>query len=732
MDFENIRQSLGELSPEDQQLLYVLSVVCEEGASVYVLRTVLQSDDDSTFYVALHHFLQQWWLICDHDVIISCHEVSEIVMETIALDPSTVLKVLSGLRKRTYLTPFDDMLARREYFVVARLFLTHLYNNWKVQYSTSLLILCQFSETVISFASNVELSFYKVRKPVLFLEDRIDFKLLTFIKESGVKEATVNRLLGDLYSAAFRYEEAKKCFERTEHLIGTDASLLLSRAKMYLNLGQMAMACRCAYQAYQINNSNEEYTANIQVCLLIAMLCAYSDDYPDARRWMKKVRQLLGNRVLPACHPISIAMKEIEAFTQSDNYALACQIADAAELQLLRLYGGGAPQLAYIFFIRYVIEMKRGTMRRADELYYEYVCCNHANRGLAVGDLAIYYSEMVSQNLRRGSATTAYLYTNRLSDLCSGSDYLAPHVRLSHCFSCFFSYLTAYDFERCKEYSEKTRAIFADEIMPDDDTLRYIAPMFKDGKIPGGVLMSEYLWTIKYMEYCICIEEGRTGDAIQLARHFMSCEVDEHYRRSWYMYLAVAIIRDGKQDNGLAMLRDIVDKTPAKEKFDVIKDIAERVTNIGLFPVAMHLYEEALQADVMVYGKTCDIAGALQGYADVLDSCGMTQQSDQPWKEALMLFQSIGDDDSTALLYLSWAKTQQDHTAEVLLKKAIETWKPERDTCDETLAVIYYHLCQEQAVQGKIDEARRSAAKVVELFPTDLPPEMLEDIEDYL
>ena len=97
-----------------------------------------------------------------------------------------------------------------------------------------------------------------------------------------------------------------------------------------------------------------------------------------------------------------------------------------------------------------------------------------------------------------------------------------------------------------------------------------------------------------------------------------------------------------------------------------------------------------------------------------------------------MLFQSIGDEDSTALLYLSWAMTQQDHTAEELLKKAIETWKPERDTCDETLAVIYYHLCQEQAAQGKIDEARRSAAKVVELFPTDLPPEMLEDIEDYL
>ena len=83
--------------------------------------------------------------------------------------------------------PLDDMISRQEYFVVARLFLTYLMRQWEVTCPDNCQVLSLFSEDVIAFATNTELSFFgNKRQPIHILEDRIDFKLLNFIREKSI------------------------------------------------------------------------------------------------------------------------------------------------------------------------------------------------------------------------------------------------------------------------------------------------------------------------------------------------------------------------------------------------------------------------------------------------------------------------------------------------------------------------------------------------------------------
>lgn len=93
---------------------------------------------------------------------------------------------------------------------------------------------------------------------------------------------------------------------------------------------------------------------------------------------------------------------------------------------------------------------------------------------------------------------------------------------------------------------------------------------------------------------------------------------------------------------------------------------------------------------------------------------------------------SLGDNDGIALLYLSLGAIKQDHEAVKLLDKAIQQWKPEDYVFDESLSKMYYLLCCAQAMQGKVEEARYSAAKAVKLYPADFPENLIEDIKAYL
>ena len=736
MDKEYIKSKYIEsLTEEEQNLITLFSIICIEGVSVNVVCNILKPDNPREFNSLVEKLCGWNWLFCDNQTIYSDPQIAAAVLEISELKSDSVFKILSTLREYIVLKPLDDMISRQDYFAVARLLLTYLMEQWKVNCPDNSQVLSLFSEIVIAFATNAELSFFgNKRQPVYTLEDRIDYKLLNFIKEKEGfhSEGNANRLLGGLFTSIFRYEEAKAVFQKAESNYDDDADLLLAQAIMYENLGIQGKAFQYAYRAYLVNKEYWNDDANIKVCLYIAYLCAICESPENCKYWRNIARSLMGERTIPAGHIFSITLKEIEALLHLDDKALAFQILDSAELDVYKLYGGDAPEMARISYIRSLVDGEVGHLRKSNEYYRRYVNTNHLNYGYSVGDTAVLYSAIINDNIIRGNNNTANKFAIKMQDLYAEGSNIAPGVRLSQAFANCASNLADEIYELSDAYLEMANKIYEDELKPDEELLAEITPVFHNGIIPKSVLMTEEYRIINIVKINICLGEGRFDDAKQLIEELANEEKGSFERLKWNVHLGRTLIKEGKLDDGLKVWKDIIYEVPNAHKFEITKEIAEWARSYDLIYDAMTFYEDAFLADTMVYGKTCDIAEALQCYADVLELCGLKGKSDEPWKQALMLMQSMGDKDGISLLYFSWGAAKQDYEAELLLNKAINNWEPEQYAFDETLSKMYYFLCCSQAMQGKSEEARISAQKAVRLYPVDFPINLLEDIEAYL
>ena len=735
MDKEYIKSKYIEsLTEEEQNLITLFSVICIEGVSVNVVCNILKPDNPREFNSLVEKLCGWNWLFCDNQTIYSDPQIAAAVLEISELKSDSVFKLLSTLREYIVLKPLDDMISRQEYFVVARLLLTYIMGQWEVNCPGNSLVLSLFSKTVVAFATNVELSFFgNKRQPAYTLEDRIDFRLLDFLKEKEVfhPEESVNRLLGGLFTSIFRYEEAKAAFQIAESIDDEDADLLLAQAIMYENLGIQGKAFQYAYRAYLMNKEYWNDDANIKVCLYIAYLCAICESPENCKYWRNIARSLLGERTIPAGHIFSITLKEIEALLHLDDKALAFQILDSAELDVYKLYGGDAPEMARISYIRSLVDGEVGHLRKSNEYYRRYVNTNHLNYGYSVGDTAVLYSGIINDHVIRGNKYTAESFAVKMQNLHAEGKTTAPGVRISQALSNCFQSLVNEEVDLGKAYLDVARTIYDDELRPDDDTLKEIAPIFQNGIIPNAIMMTEVLRTINSTNINIALREGRIEEAKDMIDILIGNEKEDIEKLNWEIHLGRTLLEEGKVDEGVNVWRKILSKVTNAKKFEMAKDIAEWAQSYGLTYESIEFYEEALQPEAMVYGWTCDIANALQRYAEGLELCGM-KENDELWRQALMLMQSLGDKDDISLLYFSWGLTKQDYEAECFLKKAIELWEPEHDVFDETLSYMNFHLALSLGMQGKTDETRVAANESVRLFPAEYPVHLYEEIEAYL
>lgn len=734
MNKEYIQKMFCEtLAEEEQRMLGILSVICSEGLSRRVACEVIKSGSPVAFDALIDNLYSRNWLFCDHQTVYCDNPIRDAVLEVAQIDAESMIKMLSSLKEYIVLQPLDNMLSRQQHFIAARLLITYLMKIWSVEYC-KICAYKDFWEVVIAFAQDVELSYYKGRKPVVCLEERLDFKLLTFFRQISVPDyyqALASNLLGRLYTKIFRYDEAKICFKEAGEFLDDDPRLLMAKAEMYDNLGLYANAVHCAYRAFLLNKEKKDDDANIEVCLYLAYLCAECDSSASGKHWRNIARSLIGNRRIPEGHIFNITMKEIEALLHIYDNALVSQILDAAELEVSKLYGSDAPEMGKIACIRSMSNGEAGKIRKSNLEYQGYVEVNHFNYGYSIADTACLYSGIISDNVMRGNSTTAGLFALKMQDLHAETG-TSPGVRFSQAFANCASCMSNENYALADAYLDMARHIYEDELRPDETTLSEIAPVFQGGIVPKSVSMTDNEKNINRANVNICLGEGRTEEAREMVEFLKEKEEDGLESVNWDIYMGRVLIKEGRQAEGLNVWWSAIHNAPKTGRFEVAKEVAEWARNYDLIYDAMTFYEEALEAETMVYAKTCDIAEVLLCYADVLELCGLKGKSDEPWKQALMLMQSIGDRDGMALLYFTWGAAKQDYEAEVLLSKAIDNWEPEQYIYDETLSKMYYFLCCAQAMQGKSEEARISAKKAVTLYPVDFPNNLLEDIEAYL
>lgn len=720
--------------PEDvKQVMTVASVVCVEGLDLEVLCNICEPNCPQALYEVAEALCRGNWLLREHRRIHCNPAIADAVLERNAIGESRMKSLLINLKDYLEINPLDDYLSRRQYFVAARLLLDYAMEKWEDFQEKDLQFVSAFQTDAILFASNAELSFHRnPRQAVSSLEQRFDFRLLLFTFHVTGNQRAFD-MMGALYSRIFRYDEATVCFETADPSPLLHQYQLMYLSEMYWNLGLLAKSFAYAYNAFRKNEMEEEADRNIMVCLYISRQCALNDSMDSSRMWLEKGKALIGKRRVPEIHPIRIMYLEIEALLANDNYSKANEYLEKSELMAIKLYGENSPALSMISYIRYEMYVRLGMSRKSIEAYRDYVDCTHFNYGFSPADLSVLYSSIVDSCNERGSYSTAAIYEERMQDLHSDSDNasFAPGVRFFKALTEASNSLTRYDYELCAAHIEDARGIFFGEIKPDEETLEAIRPVFEGSAIPDVVMGTTYRRALADWDFETRLKRGDYAEARTLIEEELADEQNVKERLLLSVQQGRIDIKEGDTQTGIALWWDVVRRADASWRFEIAKYIAGCADELELQSEAILFYETALQAESMIYAKTKDLAVALRSYAEILQTYGRQQKSDELFQQAIELLKATHDRDGVALAFWYWGSMKQDHEAEFLMSRAIKYWDRE-GVFDETLS----HMNREYALalgqQGKMNEARTAARRAVDLYPGCYPDYLEEEIEEYL
>ncbi|MEE0521457.1 MAG: hypothetical protein UDK36_08735 [Bacteroidaceae bacterium] len=733
MDKEYIQKVVSEFPEDVKQVMTVASVVCVEGLDLEVLCNICEPNCPQALYEVAEALCRGNWLLREHRRIHCNPAIADAVLERNAICESRMKSLLINLKDYLEINPLDDYLSRRQYFVAARLLLGYAMEKWEEFPEKDLQFVSAFQTNVILFASNAELSFHRSpRQAVGRLEQRFDFKLLLSTFNITGNQRLFD-MMGALYSRIFRYDEATVCFETAEPSPLSHQYQLMYLSEMCWNLGLLAKSFAYAYNAFRKNEMEEEADQNIMVCLYISRLCALNDSMDSSRMWLEKGKALIGKRRVPEIHPIRIMYLEIEALLANDNYSKANEYLEKSELMAIKLYGENSPALSMISYIRYEMYVRLGMSRKSIEAYRDYVDCTHFNYGFSPADLSVLYSSIVDSCNERGSYSTAAIYEERMQDLHSDSDNasFAPGVRFFKALTEASNSLTRYDYELCAAHIEDARGIFFGEIKPDEETLEAIRPVFEGSAIPDVVMGTTYRRALADWDFETRLKRGDYAEARTLIEEELADEQNVKERLLLSVQQGRIDIKEGDTQTGIALWWDVVRRADASWRFEIAKYIAGCADELELQSEAILFYETALQAESMIYAKTKDLAVALRSYAEILQTYGRQQKSDELFQQAIELLKATHDRDGVALAFWYWGSMKQDHEAEFLMSRAIKYWDRE-GVFDETLS----HMNREYALalgqQGKMNEARTAARRAVDLYPGCYPDYLEEEIEEYL
>lgn len=733
MDKEYIQKVVAEFPEDVKQIMTVASVVCVEGLDLEVLCNICEPNCPQALCDVADALCRSNWLLREHKRVHCDPVIAGAVLEQNAIGGSRMKSMLINLKDYLEINPLDDYLSRRQYFVAARLLLGYAIQKWEEFPEKDLQFVSAFQTDVILFASNAELSFHRSpRQAVGRLEQRFDFKLLLSTFNITGNQRLFD-MMGALYSRIFRYDEATVCFETAEPSPLSHQYQLMYLSEMCWNLGLLAKSFAYAYNAFRKNEMEEEADQNIMVCLYISRLCALNDSMDSSRMWLEKGKALIGKRRVPEIHPIRIMYLEIEALLANDNYSKANEYLEKSELMAIRLYGENSPALSMISYIRYEMYVRLGMSRKSIEAYRDYVDCTHFNYGFSPADLSVLYSSIVDSCNERGSYSTAAIYEERMQDLHPDSDNasFAPGVRFFKALTEASNSLTHYDYELCAAHIEDARGIFLGEIKPDEETLEAIRPVFEGSDIPDVVMGTTYRRALADWDFETRLKRGDYAEARTLIEEELADEQNAKERLLLSVQQGRIDIKEGDTQTGIALWWDVVRQADASWRFEIAKYIAGCADELELQSEAIQFYETALQAESMIYAKTKDLAVALRSYAEILQTYGRQQKSDELFQQAIELLKATHDRDGVALAFWYWGSMKQDHEAEFLMSRAIKYWDRE-GVFDETLS----HMNREYALalgqQGKMNEARTAARRAVDLYPGCYPDYLEEEIEEYL
>lgn len=734
---KEIQENFKYFSAEEQEILSALTIICREGLSEDVACDIIMPGNPHKFLSYIGSFNEMNWLTRDVKTIYFNEIVSDVVQEMCPVTDEWHNTMLSALLDQISLKPLDDMYAKREHFKAARLYLTHLMETWGENGKTKPEeLIAKFAYSVRAFALNAELSLADFRQRNEALETRIDFQLLNYVLTLSAPyiKSDIHTLLGSLFNQIFRYDEAKEHFTFAEASVpkGDESLLLMAKSGMYKNLSVTWKAALLAYKAYEYNERNGDNDKNLSVSLHIAYLCAYCKSKENAGRWLQRFRDLVGQREIPQHHQFRIVLKETEAYIHEGDCEEKLRILDEAELEIYRLYGINSPEEATVSYMCSLIEAEASLSRKDNEGYGKYVALNHFNYGQSRGDTAVLYSGLTTSHFNLGNRFTAGFYSQLLEEIDPADTSFAPGVRTEQAWARLFGKLSEGNVKAAKEHLDISREIIQKEIrFYNEEDLQQLKKVFSIGSIPDNVLGTDWERMINNLEITMHLATGDTGTAKQRLKSFIESETNTLERLKWKVRMGDILALEQDRDGAMTIWQEVLEEAEKKDIFSLCESIAESADNYNMTFEALEFINIALQYDNMIHAETNELANVLNTQARILKTCGM-ENSEEPWKNAERLLQSLNDHDLLSNLYFNWSILHQGIEKVKLLQEAIKYWKPEKGHFDERLAYMYHHLAIAFASLRLIYEAREAEDMAVRLFPTLYPEDLTKEFEEIL
>ena len=732
-----IQNAFNNLPEEVRELIPALSVICSDGLSSDVACNIIMPDQPKQFFIYVHSLNEFGWLILDNNNIYTSEAITEVALEECPLTDDKHKRLLTTLQKHINLKPLDDMYAKREYFKAARVYLCYLMATWKDDIvSKPQELIKAFVYNVVYFAKNAELGFYDVRTKTVTVEQRIDYMLLNYVVniDASYPNSEIHILLGELSQKIFRYKDAKDYFSFAISFEEVNKSMLrLAVSKMYFNLSIFWKALQYAYEAYEENEKANETDLNLYVCLHIAYICAYSDSPENTKFWLQKFWQIMRGRSIPKYHLFSIKLKEIEAILLKDDLSQGMTVADSAELETYQLYGANSPELANIYGIRSYLEGEAEKNRQGVKYYSKYVDINHFNYGNCAGDVAMLYSAMIFTHTSLGNSRSCDVYTRLLEQLDTDNDNFSPGVRIGQAQAKFYTYLFAYmDTEKAKEYLQLARDIYEKELMPNDEVFF----KNKDKILPfatesSTIITSNINNDNNVLEYFLYYIQGDTDRAKRYLKTLIDAEENPLQKLKWMVKLGNVLAAEENQAGANEIWKEVLDNADKKDIFSLSVEISKCAEEHGMMQDALDYIDIALQYDNMIFANNQELATALSSQAELRKYYNF-ENPEEEWRQAESLLKSLNDTDGLSSLYFSWSYHLYDSEKVQYIRKAIRLWEPEQGQFDERLAIMYHTLTIALGAIGNFNEARQAARKAVEHFPFDYPPELHEEIKEFL
>lgn len=714
------------LPQETQTFLHVLSVLTAgEGADVKAVFKLMGNDDAYGFYEKLDELARQLWIYYDLDQVF----VNKYVCDVLDSPPLTELRpVLLRLIEVLEVSWLDDLVAKGPYFLIARhLFESILRSENGEDLDGSLLEL--LSDAIILFARQSELSYPdNTRKAVNELEERLDYRLLTYLENKGERlsigqRTAVQALKGKLFAEIFRYEEAENCFSFCRE---NKMDAFLERAIHYENRGLYCKALKALkdFFYYDIAPGNNVYAA-----LRIALICAESGAAKSARIWLDKGYSIASCSI-PREHPLRIFNLAIEGLLSNDLVEALGYLAQAEALAT-KVYGAMNSTLAKINYYRSLIYAKYGQYRKSSQMYAAYCRINHYNNGFSIADTAVHLTDLINYNVRLSNHTTSHFLQMRLWNMFAEGAGFAPTVRIAQAVANAEACLNDEKHSNrvlSKTYYEIGQAIVS-EYKPTTEELSLICDLFEgeSGMIPADVTWNHLERILQDLYVDIHVSCGDLIKATAFTYRLLGhCNNED--RNHWKCVVAYVLALRGFHERARNMWNEVIENASIEYKFSVAKECANYAVLCGMNDDAKEYYDIALSEDVRVFASELDLAVTLNDNALCMSQLGWSLSSlQETYDETERILLSIDDNELLPIIFYGRARFETDlETKQQFLQKCEEYYGDPKAPFDEFVCKLKLEQAECAHQLGRNVDTKLLERQIQKLYPAEeLPDEIL-------